>query len=382
MKILHLIDELKVGGAQTHLGTMLAAAGRNFPTFVHRVIALGGDGPMRQRLALQDVPVHTMGLDTLIRRRRLDLAAREIHRAIVREKPDVVEAHLTFSRLLGLPAALVNGVPVRIGYEQGDVYLTSLPFRAANLAFQFAAQRIVVCSATLGEWARATHRIQKERLWVLHNCVDVSSFTPRSEHERRPRWHFGDPTVVFACVGSLGTGVDKRVDVCIRATAHAISRGADVALVVAGDGKKRDELQRLSHDLGLAARVLFLGVVHDVASLFRCTDAFCHAAPFEPFGIVCIEAMAAGLPALVPDSGGMQEAVTAGETGLIYRALDHESLGDAMVTAAADRPLRESMGRAGRRRAELHFSSDAYIQTLYAEYARLLAGASRRRKPL
>jgi glycosyltransferase involved in cell wall biosynthesis len=378
MKILHVIDELKVGGAQTHLETMLLAAARRYPTFRHRVVGLTEPGAIGDRMRECGVDTTSLSLRGAIRGYRLDRVTAALARVIREEAPDVVEAHLTWSRLCALPAARVAGVPVRIGYEQGDTYFTSLPFRSANFVLQLAAQRIVVCSQALADWAHQTHRIARKRLWVLHNCVDVSRFTARTTGGAcGPRWGFGPNATVFVAAGSLGHGVNKRTDVCLRGLASARRRGQDVALVIAGDGPQRQELEQLANELGIAPFVRFLGIRSDVPEVMRGCDAFCHAAPFEPFGIVCVEAMATALPVIVPDQGGMKEAVEPGQTGLIYATLDSEALGAAMAELARDPERRRAFGLAGRQRAEALFSADAYVDTLYRDYAELLSNAGR-----
>jgi glycosyltransferase involved in cell wall biosynthesis len=114
--------------------------------------------------------------------------------------------------------------------------------------------------------------------------------------------------------------------------------------------------------------VKFLGTRSDVAQVLRACDVFCHAAPFEPFGIVAIEAMAAGLPVVVPNSGGVRETVEHGVNGLLYPALNHQALGEAMVTFASQPALRESMGMASRKIAEERFSVQQYVSKLYRVY--------------
>jgi glycosyltransferase involved in cell wall biosynthesis len=377
MRILHIIDELKIGGAQTHLHTMLLAARRRYPTFEHRVVGLVEPGPIGDAMRASGFAVDALNLQAEIRGKRFDRLASQLARLIRTEAPDVVEAHLTWSRLLALPAALGAGVPVRIGYEQGDIYFNRAPFRVANFILQHAAQRVVVCSRALGDWAERTHGVKRSRLWVLHNCVDVRRFSPAEGRKAPSPWGFASTTTVFATVGSLGFGVNKRVDVSIRALGAAIERGADVALLVIGDGPQRAELASLATELGISERVRFLGARADVAEILQSCDAFCHAAPFEPFGIVCVEAMAAGLPTLVPDRGGMCEAVIDGRTGFVYRTLDHDALAQAMLELAAAPARRAQMGAAARTHAEQHFSADAYVEALYSGYAELLAAAGR-----
>ena len=92
-------------------------------------------------------------------------------------RPDLVEAHLTWSRFIALFAAWRAGVPLRIGFEQGDLYMNSWKFRVANFFAQSLAHRVVVCSEALGDWVHRTHGISRSRLLVMHNCVDLARFS-------------------------------------------------------------------------------------------------------------------------------------------------------------------------------------------------------------
>ncbi|WZP00187.1 glycosyltransferase [Isosphaeraceae bacterium EP7] len=365
--ILHLIDELQVGGAQTHLVSMLREARARFDVD-HRVVVLFGDGPVGGQLREMGIEVDVLDLRPHLGRRRF-LAASRILADLMREhRPDLVEAHLTWSRLLGLYAAWREGVPRRIGFEQGDVYLNSWKFRVANQIGQHFAERIVVCSEALADWNRRTHGISLARLEVMHCCIDLDRFQPRQGGPAPIVFGLPAGTTVFGAVGTLGRGVNKRTDVAIRAVAAARSMGGNVGLVICGDGEQRAELEALAEGLGIAGFVPFLGTRADIPEILASCDAFCHAAPFEPFGIVCIEAMAVGLPVVVPNSGGIREAVDDGVTGLIYEALDHEALARHMIRLHERPDLRRSMGEAGRLAAIERFSVGDYVDRLYRLY--------------
>jgi glycosyltransferase involved in cell wall biosynthesis len=202
----------------------------------------------------------------------------------------------------------------------------------------------------------------------MYNCVDTQCFRPHRAPGLRALWGFPTGSTVFAAVGTLGTGVNKRVDVIIRAVAAAKHKGVPVALVVCGDGSQRTALEQLAAALGVQPLVRFLGTRQDIPDVLAACDAFCHAAPFEPFGIVCIEAMAMGLPVVVPDSGGIREAVEDGVTGYVYPALDHWALANAMCRLAAEENARIGIGRAARAMVEQRFSAQAYVRQLYGFY--------------
>jgi glycosyltransferase involved in cell wall biosynthesis len=337
------------------------------------VISLFGDGPIGDQLRALDIPVEVLDLRPLFARKRFDRATRLLADRFRQHRPDIVEAHLTWSRLLALPAAWRAGVPVRIGFEQGDVYLDSWKFRLANFLGQVAAHRIIVCSEALADWNRRTHRIARSRLAVFHNCVDVARFDPDRIAPDNAPFDRPDCRTLFCAVGTLGGGVNKRVDVAIRAVAMARANGADVGLVIAGDGPQRCDLESLASELGVGSHTTFLGMRSDLPKVMAACDALCHAAPFEPFGIVGVEAMAMRLPVIVPDTGGMHEAVDDGVSGIVYPALDYRALAAAMGRLDAEPGLRAAMGAHGRETVVRRFSSVAYMERLGALYQALLA---------
>jgi glycosyltransferase involved in cell wall biosynthesis len=361
----HVIDELRTGGAQTHLITMLREAIK-FPGIEHEVVTLFGDGELSREIRELGIRVHVLDLRPYFRNWYFLAAIAEVQTLLESLRPDLVEAHLTWSRFIALFAAWRAGVRLRIGFEQGDLYMSSWNFRIANFFAQTLAHRIVVCSEALGDWVHHTHGVSCSRLLVMHNCVDLARF--KKNGPKAKDIEFPQGTTVFCAVGTLGRGVNKRVDVCVRALAEARKAGANAALVICGDGEQRSELENLAQTLGIASYVKFLGTRSDIAQVLRACHVFCHAAPFEPFGIVAIEAMAVGLPIVVPDSGGIREIVNHGVSGLLYPALNHHALGEAMVTFANQPSSRESMGMASRKIAEERFSVQQYLSKLYQAY--------------
>ena len=360
----HVIDELRTGGAQTHLITMLREAVK-YPGIEHHVVTLFGDGELSQEIRDLGIQVHVLDLRPYLRKRKFFAATFEVQTLLENLRPDLVEAHLTWSRFIALFAAWRADVPLRIGFEQGDLYLNSWKFRVANFFAQSLAHRVVVCSDALAEWAHRTHGICRSRLLVMHNCVDLARFSKNGP--KAQDLEFSHETTVFCAVGTLGHGINKRVDVCIRALATARLAGTKAALVICGDGEQRSELEELAQSLGIASYVKLLGTRSDVAQVLRACHVFCHAAPFEPFGIVAIEAMAIGLPIVVPSSGGVREIVEHGVNGLLYPALNHHALGKLMVTLTNESALRERMGTASRRIVE-RFSVQHYLSKLYRAY--------------
>jgi glycosyltransferase involved in cell wall biosynthesis len=366
-RIVHIIDELKVGGAQTHLLTILRHLKEHY-AFSHHVISLFGSDACEAALKELGIPTITLNLRPFLQRNRYDLAVSEIGKYLRTLEPDLVEAHLTWSRLLGLFAARILGISRCYGFEQGDIYLNSAKFRIANYLSQLYIKRYIVCSYAFQSWVQKTHHIPRNKLTVLHNCVDTTKFHPSVSPASDVVERKGESNVLVIMVGTLGSGVNKRMDIGIQAVAEARQKGINVSLAIAGNGAQLKMLEELACTLNISSNVHFLGTRSDIANVLKASDIFCHCAPFEPFGIVAIEAMATGLPVIVPQSGGVAEIVETDVTGLTYPALDVSSLSNAIITLAEDKERRARMGQQAHIDINRRFAVHGYVQSLYQLY--------------
>ncbi len=332
MKIIHFIDEIKMGGAQTHLLTIVKEMLIQHPNDVHKIVVLFEDDSLSDKFREVGIEVECLNLRKYFSTKSYFKIISILKKYIKNEKPKIVETHLTWSRLLVNTAAKLVNVKKRIGFEHGDIYLNSIFFRITNFFSQFIFDKIIVCSEELKIWTNKTHHIANTKLKVMYNCVDLVKFKPVEAKQLEKVLDKKLPKFNFITVGTLGKGVNKRVDVSIKATAILKEKGFDVGLIVCGDGEQKQDLEKLAIDLGIESQVQFLGMRNDIPKILPHAFAFVHAAPYEPFGIVCIEAMASGLPAIVPNSGGIQKIVSDGVDGYVYEHLDENHLAIKMGT--------------------------------------------------
>ena len=332
MKIIHFIDVIKMGGAQTHLLTIVKEMLIQHPNDVHKIVVLFEDDSLSDKFREVGIEVECLNLRKYFSTKSYFKIISILKKYIKNEKPKIVETHLTWSRLLVNTAAKLANVKKRIGFEQGDIYLNSIFFKITNFFSQFIFDTIIVCSEELKIWTNKTHHIANTKLKVMYNCVDLVKFKPVEAKQLEKVLDKKLPKFNFITVGTLGKGVNKRVDVSIKATAILKEKGFDVGLIVCGDGEQKQDLEKLAIDLGIESQVQFLGMRNDIPKILPHAFAFVHAAPYEPFGIVCIEAMASGLPAIVPNSGGIQKIVSDGVDGYVYEHLDENQLAIKMET--------------------------------------------------
>lgn len=149
-------------------------------------------------------------------------------------------------------------------------------------------------------------------------------------------------------------------------------------LLVAGSGPMAEAWQALARATGVAERISWLGDVpdEDLPTLYHLADLFVLPASHtsEAFGLVQVEAMAAGLPVVCTELGtGTSYVNIHGETGLVVPPRDPQALAAAINTILADPDLRARLGEAGRRRAEREFNLPTMVERVLALYDELLA---------
>lgn len=270
---------------------------------------------------------------------------------------------------LGLPYALVlHGAEVTV------------PARLAGLS---SVLRGVLARASLvvaaGEYpATEARRLAGSRtppLVVVPPGVDVDRFRPLDDAARAAaRERFGVPPGAELVVSVSRLVPRKGIDVLVEASARLAPRRPALAVLVAGTGRDRARLERLARRLG--APVRFLGRVGDeeLPLLDGCADVWAMLCrnrwgglEQEGFGIVFLEAAAAGVPQVAGASGGAGEAVADGETGVVVqRPRDVAAVAGAIERLLEDPGLRRRMGEAARARAVALFDYAVLVRRLEA----------------
>jgi phosphatidyl-myo-inositol alpha-mannosyltransferase len=182
---------------------------------------------------------------------------------------------------------------------------------------------------------------------VIPNGVDLGRF---QRAVPIARWQDGTPNILF--VGRLEDR--KGLPHLLKAFRLVRKSGTDARLLVVGSGPQEREARRYVMTRGLA-NVEFLGRVSDEekAQLFRTADIYCSPATGrESFGIVLLEAMAAGAPIVCSDIHGYKGVVQRGRQAILVPPGDAKSLAAGLLQLIEDPALRARMGAAGRERAE------------------------------
>ena len=208
--------------------------------------------------------------------------------------------------------------------------------------------------------------------FVIPPGVDTERFSPVDEQERiRLHGRLGLRPDTSTVVSVSRLVPRKGMDTLVRAAAILAAEGRDLQVVIAGDGRERGRLRRLATRVG--APVRFPGRLgdDDITALVGCADVFTmlcrtrwRGLEQEGFGIVFLEAAAAGVPQVAGRSGGAHEAVSDGETGIVLDPATPHAAAEAIGTLLDDRVLRARMGAAAQHRAVTTFSYDLLADQL------------------
>ncbi|RON83583.1 glycosyl transferase [Pseudomonas chlororaphis] len=167
------------------------------------------------------------------------------------------------------------------------------------------------------------------RIQTLYNRIDVEALqaTQLSKAEARQELGLSPSAWIVGNVGRLHP--DKDQATLLRGFATALpGLPRESQLAILGSGRLEQNLKDLSRELGIADRVLFLGQVTEARRYFRAFDAFALSSDHEPFGMVLLEAMAAGVPLLATACGGAKEVVEG--VGILFPLGDAEHMAQGL----------------------------------------------------
>ena len=274
----------------------------------------------------------------------------------------VLQAADLYANAFALPAAALAGVAVRVGSRR-EVH----PSRGRGLsALQragYAAAHRVITNSDAGAARLRSEGIPSDRISVVRNGLDLAAFPLRSSPPRQRR---------IVSVGRLRP--EKAHEVLIAAVARLRPAWPDVRLRLIGDGPREAALRQIAGEYGLLDCVEFLGHRDDVPALLREADVFALPSRSEASPNAVLEAMAAGVPVVASDVGGIPEAITPGLTGILVPPGDDEALAGALGHLFSDPLQAERLGLAARRHVEGHYSFTrmvgAFEELYLAELAR------------
>ncbi len=211
------------------------------------------------------------------------------------------------------------------------------------------ARRALVTSRYCAGTAERAYGLKREQLAIVPECIDLSVWREmRCQVLLR-----SDPRPTILSVAHQYRRKDTVT--LLKALFLLRQRIPDVQVRIVGIGPRLDSLRRLADDLGLGPNLRFLGAVRDRIQLMRHyfeADLFCLPSLQEGFGIVFLEAMAAGLPIVAARAGATPEVVKENQVGLLFRPGDPGELSRLLARMLGDAELRRFFSAGALQRVE------------------------------
>lgn len=370
IKVLHIINDLSVGGAEITLYKLLSEMDE--ARFSFAVVSLKNRGKLRERIEALGIPVYTAAMSHAV---PTPSSIWRLIRLVRRLKPDVIQGWMSHGNLMSqLTAAFAPRRVAVLWNIRQSLYSLDYEKRITAVAIKLGARISskptgIVYNSRIGAAQHAAIGYSLEKALVIHNGFDTELFTPSgvARHSVRSELGVAQNTVLIGLMGRYH-GLKDHPNF-LRAAALLREKNSDVQFVLAGREINWDNqlLRELIQELGLVERVHLLGERQDMPRITAALDVAVSASFGEGFPNVIGEAMACGVPCVVTDVSDLPWIV--GGTGRVVPPRDAAAMAQAlveMIELGVDG--REELGAAARARIMEHFCLDSVVTQYEALY--------------
>ncbi len=309
-------------------------------------------------------------------------AWRSVRRQLDLHRVEIVHTQLEASDVIGTVLARRRRIPsltTQHVFSSGDDTRSNARIRVQHAVLRRWAGVVVAVSRAGRDHLVDNHRHDPDRVEVVNNGVDTERFAPPAADQRkeiRAGLDLPDDCQVLMTCSVLRPA--KGIQHLLSAMPEIIRAEPRTRLVVVGGGSHESVLRSQCEELGLCEEVQFTGQRTDIESLLAAADIVVHPSLEDVLPTSIIEAMAAARPVVASDTGGIPEIVVDGESGILVTPGDSQDLTHSLVSLMENPAKRNSMGEAGRLRAESQFSIQQQLDRLEEIYSRLTNSRGRR----
>lgn len=211
-----------------------------------------------------------------------------------------------------------------------------------------------------------------EKINVIPNGINLNNFSGIDRDYDFRRKYAMDNEKIILYIGRLV--YEKGVQHLISAMPKIINGYNDTKLIIGGRGGMYDELREQARCLGIENKVYFTGYLSskDVQKMYKCADIAVFPSTYEPFGIVALEAMLAGVPTVVSDIGGLNEIVDHGVNGMKSYAGNANSIADSVLTLLYNHQLCDNITKNAKNKVKQEFNWNKIAKDTYFTYEKAI----------
>ena len=236
----------------------------------------------------------------------------------------------------------------------------------------YEATEVIVNSNYMKNEIQRLFGLPFDKINVIPNGINLSNFTGIERDYDFRRQYAMDNEKIILYVGRLV--YEKGVQHLIAAMPKILSNYNDAKLIIAGRGGMMDELRAEASNLGLNDKIYFTGYLNSkqVQKMYKCADVAVFPSTYEPFGIVALEAMLAGVPTVVSDVGGLDEIVTHGVDGMKSYAGNVNSIADSVTALLYDHQLATNVSKKAKQKVKDQFNWEKIAQDTHFTYEKAI----------
>lgn len=367
VRVMQIIDSMAFGGAEVLIrGLTCGLLERGYEVMVR----YSTPGPIAEEIKAMNIPIAR-----LPRLGRLDPSLLlRMWLEIRREKPDVVHTHLFKSDFHGRIAARLAGVPVVVStLHNCDRWATNPLLGNIYGITSRLADRLIAVSQEVQDYAIRYGLGSSGRIVTIPNAIPLERFerNPILGEEIRREFHISDSAPLIGIVARLTQQKDHAT--FLQAAARISEVQPDSRFLIVGEGPLRETLVDQARSLGLSEVVIFCGGRPDMQAIYSSLDVLVFSSRWEGLPVALLEGMAAELPVVATNVGGISGVLRDGEMGRIVPPGEATLLADACLELIADPAKRRQMGQIARAHIYSSYSMDAMVDTTSNLYQSLLS---------
>lgn len=347
-RVLHVIDHLDQGGAQTALLGMVRFANRR--KYEIEVAAMHGRGVFWEAFERLGVKVHSLSAKKWPPAYVWNLARLVRHR-----RYDIAHFHLFGANWIGKPIAAACGVRQIFHHDQcNDAWRTGNPFCLwVDALTGRLSEHIFTASESTRKVLIERERIDEKRVTTLYNGIDLEALRGADQMTNgaaRKAVGLPEEGLIVAGIGRLAA--QKNFSLFLRMAARVAKERDDVTFVLFGNGPLRGELENEAENLDLKSRLRFVPFVEDRVTLYRCVDVLVVTSDYEGLPMTVSEAMACGVPVVASRLDGIAELFRHEQEVLMVDPGDEDGFVEMVLRMTDDAELRKKLAGAARRVVE------------------------------
>ena len=355
IKILHIINNFGMGGAETFLALLLKYL-KEYDDIELVVFTLTGGGPLEKEI---------MKLGIEYKKFHYHIFTRYVHRFdpfirprllfnVWREKPDIIHGHLLGSDLASKILGGILNIPVIT--TQHDTMIAH-PGEKHYFANRFLTKAVAV-SSVVEEYLHKTFRIERNKIVVIPDGIEIEKYSVGKKE-------YNASCPVLGFVGRLI--YLKGVQDIIKSLVLLKNEFPNIKLVVIGDGEYRNELESLSRQLAVSDMIDFKGRLTDTANALAEFDISILPSETEGFSMAVLESCAASKPIIGTCTGAISDMVVSGENGYFVHFGKPEEIYNAVKSILSNNNV-EEFGNKSFERVKDDFSIGKVARMYYNLY--------------